>query len=203
MKRNLKLFQLAVPVVIAVFASGCAQPPAEAVNGARAALDAAKAAQAGDYAPGALAEAETAIAALDAELKAQEGKFALSRSYANALQLATTAKAAADKAVSEAAAGKEAMKADVTGRIEGVKAAVAAAKEMLAKAPKGKGSAADLEAMKTDLAGIEASFADVDKAIADGKFKDAKAKLDAAQQGADKIKADIEAAIAAKSGAKK
>jgi roadblock/LC7 domain-containing protein len=57
--------------------------------------------------------------------------------------------------------------------------------------------------MKADLAGIEASFAEIDGAVAAGKYKDAGAKLDAAQQGADKIKADIEAAIAAKSAARK
>jgi trimeric autotransporter adhesin len=196
-----KLMKLIVPVAIAVLAGACAQPPTTIVDGAKAALEAAKAAEAGDYAAGALAEAQTAQAALEAELKAQEGKFALTRSYTKTAELAAAAKAAADKAVADAAAGKEAMKSEVAGSIETVKASVAAVKDLLAKAPKGKGSAADIETMTTDLAGIEASFADADSAFAAGKYQDAKAKLAAAQQGADKIKADIDAAIAAKSAA--
>ena len=174
---KIKLLGLTALVGIAVVAIACSQPPTNAINAAKAALE--------------------------AELKAQEGKFALTRSYAKAAELAAAAKAAADKAAADAAAGKEAMKAEVSGRVESVKASVAAAKNMLAKAPKGKGSAADIAAMKSDLAGIEASFAEIETAISAGKYKDAKAKLDAAQQGADRIKADIEAAITAKPAAKK
>ena len=200
---KIKVLGLTALVGIAIFAIACSQPPTDAINAAKAALEAANAAEAGDYAPEAFAEAQTAQAALEAEVKAQEGKFALTRSYAKAAELAAAVKAASDKAVADAATGKEAMKAEVTGRIETVKASVASVKEMLAKAPKGKGSQADVEAMKSDLAGIEASFAEIETAIGAGTYKDAKAKLDAAQKGAALMKADIEAAIAAKAAAVK
>jgi len=191
-----------VPVLaaVALFSVACAKEPTDAVNAAKSALDAAKAAGASDYAPEALAAADSAAAALDAELKAQNEKFALTRSYTKATELATAAKNAADQAAAAAVAGKEQMKAEAATLIAGVRGAVDAAKQALAKAPKGKGSAADLEAMNADVAGVEASLAEMDSAMAAGNYKDAKVKAEAARATLDKIVADVQAAIAAKQG---
>jgi hypothetical protein len=54
--------------------------------------------------------------------------------------------------------------------------------------------------MKSDIAGVEAGLADMDAAIAAGKYKDAKVKAEAGKATLDKIVADVEAAIAAKKG---
>ncbi len=185
---------------VAVLSVACAKEPTEALDAAKSALAAAKTAEAADYAPDALAAAETAAAALDAELKAQSEKFALTRSYTKASELAAQAKAAADKAAAEAVTGKEQMKTEATTLVAGVRSAVDAAKAALANAPKGKGSAADIEAMKSDVAGVEAGLADMDAAIAAGRYKDAKVKAEAAKATLDKIVADVAAAIAAKKG---
>jgi len=189
---------LTAVVGVALLTAACAKEPTEAVTAAKAALDAAQAAGAADYAPASLGEAETAAQALQAELKAQADAFALTRSYKKAEELAADAKAKAEKAASDAAAGKEAAKAEATTLIANVKTTAEAVKQLLDKAPKGKGSAADIEAMKADLAGIEASVADMDTAFEGGAYKDAKVKAEAAMQGLDKIKSDIEAAMAAK-----
>ncbi len=191
---------LSVLAGVALFTAACAKEPTEALTAAKTALEAAKTAEASDYAPEALAAAETAQAALEAELKAQGEKFALTRSYTKAAELAT---AAAESAATAAAAGKEAMKVEATALVAGVRAAVETTKQVLAKAPKGKGSAADLEAMNADVAAVETSLPDMDAALAAGKYKDAKAKADAAKATLDKIAADVQAAIDAKKGAKK
>jgi len=197
-----------IPVLLALAGAAllsfaCAKEPADAINAAKSALAAAKTAEAADYAPGALAAAQTAAAALDAELKAQADKFALTRSYTKAAELAVQAKAAADKAAAQAVTGKEQMKTEATTLVAGVRSSIEAAKAALAKAPKGKGSAADIEAMKSDLTGVETGLADMDAAIASGKYKDAKVKAEAAKATLDKIVADVAAAAAMKKGAKK
>jgi hypothetical protein len=199
--KKLSVISAALGVALLTFA--CASEPKEAVNAAKAALDAARTAGAADYAPEAFAAAETAMASLDAELKVQSEKFSLTRSYTKATELAAAATKAAETASAEAATGKEKMKAEVATLLEQVKTALTTTKEMLAKAPRGKGSAADIEAMKSDVAGIEASLPDIDAAMTAGRFKDAKAKAEAAKQGLDKIVADVEAAIAAKKAAHK
>jgi hypothetical protein len=197
MKRNLLLPALAGMALMSV---ACAKEPTDAIGAAKASLEAAKTAGAADYAPAALASAETSAAALDAELKAQSEKFALTRSYAKANELAAAAKADAEKAAAEAVTGKEQMKAEATTLIAGVRGSLDAAKQALAKAPKGKGSAADLEAMNADVAGVEASLGEMDAAMAAGNYKDAKVKAEAAKATLDKIVADVAAAVAAKKG---
>jgi len=191
---------LSVLAGVALLSVACAKEPTEALNAASSALAAAKTAEAADYAPAALAAAETASAALQAELKAQGEKFTLTRSYTKATELAVAAKAAADAAAAEAVTGKEQMKTEATTLVAGVRSAIEATKQALAMAPKGKGSAADIEAMKSDVAGVETALAEMDAAIADGKYKDAKVKAEAAKATLDKIVADVQAAIDAKKG---
>ena len=183
---------------VALLSVACSKEPTEALNAATSALAAAKTAEAADYAPAALAAAETASAALQAEVKAQGEKFALTRSYAKAAELALAAKTAADAAAAQAVTGKEQMKTEATTLVAGVRSAVEAATAALAKAPKGKGTAADLEAMKSDVAGVEATLGDLDAALAGGQYKDAKVKAEAAKATLDKVVADVQAAIDAK-----
>ena len=184
---------LLVPALagVALLSVACAKEPTDALNAAKAAFEAAKTAGASDYAAPALAAAETASAALDAELKAQAEKFALTRSYTKAAELAAAAKTAADQAAAAAVTGKEQMKAEATTLIAGVRGSVDAAKQALAKAPKGKGSAADLEAMAADVAGVETALGDMDAAMTAGNFKGAKAKAEAAKATLNKIVADV------------
>ena len=185
---------------VALLSVACAKEPTDVLNAAKAALEAAKTAGASDYAPAALAAADSAASALSAEVKAQAEKFALTRSYTKAAELAAAAKTAADQATAAAVTGKEQMKAEATTLIAGVRGSVDAAKQALAKAPKGKGSAADLEAMKADVAGVESALGEMDSAISAGNYKGAKVKAEAAKATLDKIVADVQAAIDLKKG---
>src|SRR5579864_4765930 len=110
-----------IAVGLAVIAVGCASPPSADVDAANAAVDKASSQGADRYAAASFESAQDARAALDAELKVQEGKWL--KSYDKAKELAVTAKAAGDKAAADAIAGKE--KADT---IIAVKAKAAAAK---------------------------------------------------------------------------
>ncbi len=201
MKKTLSGF--AMVVGIPLLAAGCAQPPTDVVNAAHTALETARTSEAADYAAESLAAAENAVAALDAELKAQGEAFALTRSYKKATELATAAQTAAEKATSDAQTGREAAKQEASTLVETVRTSLAETGEMLAKAPKGKGTQADIEAMKSDLAGVEAGLADFDAAFAAGRYKEALAKAQAAQQTVDGVRADIQAALDAKAAARR
>ena len=104
----------AIALALAVMAAGCAAPPSADIEAAKAAVDKAVTGGAGQYAADALKAAEEARAALDAELKAQEGKWF--KSYDKAKELAAAAKAAGDKAAADAVAAKE--KADAAAAQE-------------------------------------------------------------------------------------
>jgi hypothetical protein len=188
-------------VFVLVLMVGCAKPPQDAINAAMSSLDAAKP-LASEYATGSLQAAEDAKAALDAELKAQQDKFAMFRSYKKTDELVADLKAKSDKAAADGAAGKEQAKNDATTAINNATTAVTDAKAMLDKAPRGKGTAADLEAMKADLTAAESTISDANAAMAAEKYKDAKAKADAASSSAANVVSQIQAAIDAKKAGK-
>jgi len=95
----------AIALALAITAAGCGALPTADVDAARAAVDKAVTDSAGQYATESVKAAQDAQAALDAELKAQEGKWF--KSYDKAKELAAAAKAAGEKAAAEAVAAKE------------------------------------------------------------------------------------------------
>jgi TonB family protein len=124
----------AIALGLAITVTGCASPPTADVDAAKAALDKADADRAGQYAAESLKAAQDARAALDAELKAQEGKWL--KSYDKTRELAVAAKAAGDKAAADAVAGKE--KADAVAAKEKADAAARAKARMAAVRPGGR-----------------------------------------------------------------
>ena len=127
-------------VLVLVMLVGCQKPPQADIDAAKAALDGARSAEATDYAPDSLKAAEDSQAQLDAELKVQEQKFALFRSYKKATEIAQATKAAGEKAVADAKAKKEQVKGEAQTLITEAKTALDEAKALLEKAPKGKGT---------------------------------------------------------------
>ena len=103
MRVNLRL--RAIVLGLAITVTACDSPPTADVGAARAAVDKAATDRADQYAAESLKAAKDAQAALDQELKAQEGKWV--KSYGRTKELAVAAKAAGDKAAAEAAAAKE------------------------------------------------------------------------------------------------
>ena len=122
-----RAFVVVLPVLI-VSLAGCGAPPTAEVDAARQSITTASSAGADKYAANSLKEAHAAQAALDTELKEQEGKFI--KSYDRARDLAVAAKTAADKATTDATSGRERAEAEEARKVK----AAAARREKLAKA---------------------------------------------------------------------
>jgi TonB family protein len=110
MTRQLKLGAIALGLAVVV--TGCAAPPSADVDAAKASVDGAASSGANRYAAESLKSAEDARAALDAELKVQEGKWL--KSYDKTRELAAAAKSAGEKAEADAVDSKQ--KADVAAK---------------------------------------------------------------------------------------
>ena len=95
----------AVIFSVLVFTVACSAPPTAEVDAARQSMASASSAGADKYAAESLTQAQAAEAALDAELKTQDGK--LIKSYDRARELAVAAKTAADKAAADAKSERE------------------------------------------------------------------------------------------------
>ena len=153
-----------------------------------------------DYAEESYRAVQDAQTALDAEVAAQADKFALTRSYARTTELTTALKAAADKAAADAVTGREAARNEAMTLIADAKTSLEAAQQVLAKAPRGKGTAQDLEALKADLTGAATSITEAETAFATDNYREAKAKAEAARAAAANVTAAVEQAMAARRG---
>jgi colicin import membrane protein len=190
-------------VAVALVAAGCAQPPQAQIDAAKAALDKATAAQAVEYAPESYAAARDAQAKLDAELTAQSGKFALTRSYGEATTLATAAVDAGNKAAADAVAGKQAAQTAASAAVKDAETAISDAETALNTAPKGKGSKADLDALKADVAAAKSTLGEAQTAATGEHYSDAKTKATAAKEKAAGVKDAIDKAVQLRKGAAK
>ena len=188
---------------LAVFMASCASVPQQDIDAAKAAVQAAKDAQADKYAAAALQSADDLTNQINTEVETQNAKFALFRNYDKVKELVNQAKAAGEKAKADAIAGKEAAKKDAEASLTAAQAAVTAAKEILPKAPKGKDTKAEIEAMTADVAGLEAAITDIQSQISKEGFLEAAAKAKSVKEKADGVTAQVQAAIDKKKGKKK
>jgi hypothetical protein len=161
MKNLIKVMVLGV-FVMALFTS-CAKQPAQESNDAKAAVEAAAKEGAGVYAADEFKKLNDDLTAAMDEVNTQSKKFF--KSYGTAKQMLANVKTEAEALAATIPAKKEAAKnAAVTAQQE-AQSAIDEAKALLEKAPKGKGTKADIEAMKADLKGLEDSFPQIQAGI--------------------------------------
>jgi chromosome segregation ATPase len=187
-------------LVAAALVVGCAKPPQQELDGAKAAVTAAEQAEAPKYAPEAWDKAQQAMNAVNAELEAQNNKFALFRSYTKAKQLIQDATTAANEAKDAAVAGKEKAKNEAQAAINAVKASIEEAKTALATLEKcrrkPKDLRKDLELMKGNLDGYANQVTDIEGAFNREDYFGAKAQAESLKGQVDKMVEDLQSAKA-------
>lgn len=157
MKRALQF--LALIMVTVFLLVGCAKQPTEEINAAKASINAVVAEGAQKFAAEDAKKLNDSMQAAQDEIKVQDSKTF--KDYKKAKELLAKVKADAEALKAGLAAKKEEAKKNAAAAQEAAKASVVEAKALLAKAPKGKGSKADIEALKADLKGIEDALAEV------------------------------------------
>jgi DNA repair exonuclease SbcCD ATPase subunit len=188
-----------VVLALLVVGVGCAKAPTEDIEKAKATTSAAVAGDGAKYAPAESKALQDSLnKALD-EVKAQDEKWF--KNYDNAKNMLTKVSSDAEALKGTVAKKKEEAKQKATALLAEDKAAVEDAKKLLAKAPKGKGSKADIEAMKSDVKGLEEGLAEVQKLIDGGNFLDAVTKAQAIKDKAASVSEQVKSAMA-KTGAK-
>jgi len=189
--RTMSVFVLLATVLLL---AGCASKPDQEIAAAQKALEAARTAEADLYSADAYTAASDALKSAEAEIAAQDQKSSFSRNYDRAKELLAQVKTQAESAASTAGANKEQVTTEAQTAQTEAQAAIDAAKEALAKAPKGKGTKADLEALQGDLTAAETSFGEAKASLDGGKFMDARNQFKAVKEKADAVAADIQQA---------
>ena len=191
MKNTLKF--LALSMVTIFLLAGCAKQPTEEINAAKASVDSAIAEGAEKYAAEDAKKLNDSMQAAQDEIKVQDSK--LFKDYSKAKGLLSKTKADADALKAGIAAKKEEAKKNALAAQEAAQASVIEAKALLAKAPKGKDSKADLEAFEADLKGIEDSLTEVKSANDSEDYSAAIEKSNAIKEKAAAISDQIKKAM--------
>lgn len=194
MSRNRSARRIMFTLVATAAVAACAKPPTQAISQAEQADKAALADGAEQYAPDAVAKVTQAKAALDAELAVQSQRMSFRRSYKQATELAVAYQQAAEQAGTAATAAREQAKQDATALISQTQAALDEVKGMLAAAPVGKGSRADLAALRTDLETAANNLSAAQTSLTAENYLEAKTQAQSARDLIDKVKAAVDQA---------
>jgi len=186
-------------VVVVVFAMtlmlGCAKVPQQELDAAKAALDAAKAAEADRYAVPEFNAAKDSLNAATAEIEKQNSKFALFRSYSRTKDLLTKVLNGANAAKEAAAVNKEKVRVEAQDLLAQSTTVVDDVKKLMKKAPRGKEGRAALEAMNAELTAVEASLAEASTAMTGGDYLTARDKAQAGVQKLNSLAEELKTAI--------
>jgi len=191
--KNKILMGLAAIAMVAVLSS-CGKVPQEKIDATNAAIAAAQTAEAAVYVPAEFAAVQDSMKAIMAEVEVQNGK--LFKKFGTVSTKLDETLAAATQVAANAAVKKEEVKKEVETLMTEVKAVIAENTTLMKKAPRGKEGAAVLEAMKTDMATIEASVTEAQGLYDKGAYMDADNKVKAAKERAVGINTELKDAIA-------
>jgi len=185
---------------IAVLFSSCAKVPQAELDAATAAVSEVKASGADLYVPEAFNAMQDSLKAANEKIEVAKAKW-----FPNYTKAKTTLAAVSQMAIdtkAKAEARKVELKAETTAMIAEVKTLIEENKALIAKAPRGKEGREALEAIKSDVAVAETTVTEVEGLLANGDLIGSNDKIKAAKDKATSIKAELEAAIAAKGGKK-
>ena len=179
--KNKILMGLAAIVMVAVLAS-CGKKPQVEIDATNAAIAAAQTAEANVYLPAEFAALQDSMNAINADITVVDGK--LFKNYKVVVADLAATKTLADQVAANTAVKKEEVKKEVETLLNDIKAVVAENAKLLPKLPRGKEGAAVIEAMKTDLAAVDATVVDAQGLFDKGAYMDALNKIKAAQEKA-------------------
>ncbi len=196
----LKYGVLITAICAFVMVTGCGKAPENEMQMAETAFETVAEYEVEQYAPDAYRMAMDTLNAAKAAKEEADSKFALFRSYGKSKELFVRAEVLANQAQSSAQAGKERVKQEVSDLIVDAKNALDAAAQALSKAPRGKGSKADLELIKNDLNAANVAYEEAKIDFDAGSYATAKTKLQAVMNKAQSISDEIAKAVAKKAG---
>lgn len=179
---------MAVIAMVAVL-SGCGKKPQVEIDATNAAIEAAKAAEADVYLPAEFAAVQDSMNAVMAAITAKEGKLFKGMTAEKEELAAVTA--LANEVASKIAAKKEEVGKEAETLLNEIKSIVTENGKLVLKLPKGKEGLAVIEAIKADLANVDASVADAQAAYDKGAFMDALNKIKAAKAKAETLNAEM------------
>jgi predicted transport protein len=192
MKNKLLLSLSAFAIAMFVF-SGCAKVPQVEIDNANVAIQAAQTAGADIYVPQAFAALKDSMNATTASIEAKKSKLFKSYKKEKAqlisiVQLGNDVKLKTEARINE-------LKTEIQTTLTEVTASVAESKQLITQAPRGKEGTTALMAIKADLATIETTVGDVQKAVGTESYIATLDKAKAVKEQAASINTELKSVI--------
>jgi len=188
------LCKLAIVGILCTFlATGCAKPPTQEMANAKAAIEAVTNVDTQTYAADELAKLTSDMTAAEEEVKVQDEKWF--GNFDKAKQMLAAINTAAENVKTVAATKKEEAKNAAIAAQGEAKAAIDAANALVAEAPTGKETKADIEMFKADLTGLQESLAGIQTSIDQEKYAEAKDSATSIKDKAASISSQVQAAL--------
>lgn len=184
---------MALGVIAAFVFAGCAKQPTQDIEAAKAAVDVVVKEGADVYAKDELKKLNDDLTVATDEVTAQDKKFF--KKFGKAKEMLAQVVADADAVKALVPARKEEAKNSALAAQSEARAALDEAKALLEKAPKGKGTKKDIEALTADLKGYEDLFPEIQAAIDNQDYFGAKDKALAIKEKAAAVSEQVKAAI--------
>jgi len=194
------LLLMGAAFVLALGVSSCAKPPQVEMDSAKQAIEKARQMEAEEYAQADLRAAQDSLAAADAEVNTQNGKFALFRSYKKAKALYLSAQQLGQTAEQNAVKNKEQAKQDAQAALEQARVSIASTRELLAgkdaqALKRGKETREVLKQIETELNAVDSSLVNVTALQQQEKYKQALSMAQSANQSAQSKMQELQQAI--------
>jgi len=151
-----RLMYVLLGVMMMALLLGCSKKPEQELADSKAVLEAVAAEGGEKYAAEELNVIQSEMTAALDEMAVQDGKFF--KNYDKTKEMLAQVKAKSEALKAEIPARKEKAKTDAQAALDAATMAVTDAKALLGKAPRGKGSMADIEAFNADVQGLESAI---------------------------------------------
>ncbi|MBN1560284.1 hypothetical protein JW998_08540 [candidate division KSB1 bacterium] len=195
MKVKLVFLVLGLAVVMMF---GCAKAPQQAVDAAKAALEAAKTAEVDRYFADQYKAAHDSLSAALAEIDMQNTKSAASRNYSKAKKLLASTTNVLNEVMPQIEAKKAEVKSLVDTLIVKTQTELGAVKGLIAMAPRGRESKAVLDDIQSRLSTCETSLLEVNAVVEKGDLVSAHDQLKGTMEKLLALKDEIQQMIDSK-----
>lgn len=190
----MKMRAISLFVAVAVLA-GCDDPPTAELDAAKQALNSARDVGAERFAANEYSAAQRAYSEAEATTNTEAERFFLFKDFEQARAQIADAKSKAMQAESSAEAEKKRQRESAEAAIATARDAVAAAYTSLEEAPSGKGTEADIEALRAELSAAEADMDAAEAALDSENFSDAESLAESADQKATEVADGVMVAV--------
>ena len=194
--KNRILYGIAALSVVTLLTTSCAKVPQADIDSANVAVNEAKVAQADIYVPDAYNALQDSLKSTMSAIEAKKGKWFTN--YNNEKAALANVITLSGQVKEQTAARINELKVQINNTLAEVNTLMAENKDLITKAPKGKEGAAALEAIKADMATIDASVTEATDMLNKGDLLPTLDKVQAAKEKATGINSELKEAIAKK-----